>query len=169
MTIYMYTHHAIHRPKTKNDNIVKVLMWALVLFFSLLFVLIAVVGFTYAHSAGPAGIMLGVALLLYAISAPIFKDTSYAYVEPQDQQILVVNYIFPFGIRRERIVEKRDIARAEISLYSKRYAPSVSKVIPYMILFFDPEGRFLFEVCYCQESIDCFQEYLKGQDLPPLS
>ena len=113
--------------------------------------------------------MLGVALLLYAISAPIFKDTSYAYVEPQDQQILVVNYIFPFGIRRERIVEKRDVARAEISLYSKRYAPSVSEVIPYMILFFDPEGRFLFEVCYCQESIDCFQEYLKGQDLPPLS
>ena len=33
----MYTHHAIHRPKTKYDNIVKVLMWALVLFFLLFF------------------------------------------------------------------------------------------------------------------------------------
>lgn len=129
--------------------------------------ILSIAGFLYAHSAVPALIASGSALLVFALLFPLLWDISHAYIEVSGQDILVVTYGHPFGKRREKHVRMQDIARAEIT-HSKRYYGRVAWAMPPCISFYDDSERFLFEVCYCRESLECFQAYLQDQPLPPL-
>ncbi len=167
MKIFMYTQHILNRPKTKAETIVRIILGVVIFCFTFLLLLVSITGFLYAHSAVPALIAFGTALLLYALGSSLFKELSRSYIEVSDQDILVVTYGFPFGIRHEKHIKKQDIVQADISR-SKRIHGRLAGAIPLCIILYDDSDLFLFEVCYCKESLECFRAFLQDKALPPL-
>ncbi len=163
MKIFMYTHHTLHKPKTKANTIANILLGFVLLLYACMLLIVSIAGFLDAHSAGPALIAWGSALLILILLFPIFMDMSRAYIEVSEQAVLVVTYKHLFGLRREKYIKKQDIASAWITT-PRRYLAS----LPLCISLYDCSDRFLFEVCYCRESLECFQSYLQDQSLPPL-
>ena len=144
MKIFMYIHHTLHRPKTKAETITKMLLGFVILICVCMLLILSIAGFLYAHSARPAMIAWGSAVLICILLFPIIKDISHAYIEVSDQDVLVVTFGYPFALRREKHVRMQDIARAEITR-SKRYGGRLAWAMPPFISFYDDSERFLFE------------------------
>ncbi len=82
--------------------------------------------------------------------APIWiADTKKAYIEIQNDRILVVDYYM--GIRRERCVLKRDIAVVKSKSRPVRGYPSSYQYHTQYIVFYDAKRRFLFKTANLPE------------------
>ena len=131
------------------------LLGGLILFF-------AVYASITIKSFAPVLIVFGLSLLAASVLIGI-RDMNHAYVEINGDSIDVVDY-YCF-VKREKMFSIQDIAHMEILSRGSWKMRGLAYPLCSYLVFSDRKGKYLFKVFYTPETMQYFEQCLKGDGI----
>ena len=156
-----HTHDRTPRPKM--SKLLKALFLISGGLLGGFFLFFAVYASITIKSIAPALIVAEIPLLAVLILIGI-RDMNRAYVEINGDSIDVVDY-YCF-VKRKKSVSIQEIARMEILSRGSRKMRGLAYPLCSYLVFWDREGKYLFKLFYTPETMQYFEQLLKGRPTP---
>lgn len=145
-------------PKEQAATTEKIILGVVILLLCSFF---AVLSWAVFKSEGVALLakMWACILLIFCLAAVLLTDVTRAYVEVVGETITTVDYYF--FIKREKQFDRRDVCRAAVWSRSSEWIRGYALKGKYYIIFRDQNGKYLFKVLACPETVRFFEDFTK--------
>lgn len=149
-----------HTPKPKSSLFIKALFCVILILLYGIFGLLSFACFYYARSVIGGILVILIPILLTTAIFIHIKDIEKAYIEIQENDILIVDYYW--GIKKEKHISFLDITSAKIYVgYSSKIKGQRLNFTGIRYIVFFKDQQYLFKIIYTPETAKIFSQYLQ--------